>query len=68
MAKTILHGKVKEANKERKTEEEMGRKHQGMDKNAVWRFPEGGGKRRGMVESIVTMSSVVHRRPSRLMD
>ena len=30
--------------KERKTEEEMGRKHQGMDGNGVWRFPEVSGR------------------------
>ena len=30
--------------KERKTEEEMGREHQGMDGNGVWRFPEGSGR------------------------
>ena len=35
--------------KERKTEEEMGRKDQGMDGNGVWRFPEGSG-RQGRVE------------------
>ena len=32
--------------KERKTEEELGRKHQGMDRNGVWRFPEGYGRQR----------------------
>ena len=35
--------------KERKTEEEMGRKQQGMDGNGVWRFPEGSG-RQGRIE------------------
>ena len=34
--------------KERKTEE-MGKQHQGMDGNGVWRFPEGSG-RQGRVE------------------
>ena len=35
--------------KEKKTEEEMIRQHQGMDRNAVWRFPVGS-KRPGRVE------------------
>ena len=35
--------------KERKTEEEMGREHQGIDGNGVWRFPEGSG-RQGKME------------------
>ena len=35
--------------KERKIEEEMGRYHQGMDMNGVWRFREGSG-RKGKVE------------------
>ena len=34
--------------KERKTEEEMGREHQGMDGNGVWRFLEGSGRQRMM--------------------
>ena len=35
--------------KERKTEEEMGRQHQGMDRNWVWRFHESSG-RQGRME------------------
>ena len=35
--------------KERKTEEELGIKYQGMDMNGVWRFPEDKG-RQGKVE------------------
>ena len=35
--------------KERTTEEEMGRKHQRMDRNVVWRFTEGG-RKQGKVE------------------
>ena len=35
--------------KERKTQEEMGRSHQGMDGNGVWRFPESSG-RQGRME------------------
>ena len=30
--------------KERKTEEEIGRYHQEMDGNGVWRLPEGSGR------------------------
>ena len=30
--------------KERKTAEKMGRQHQGMDGNGVWRFPKGSGR------------------------
>ena len=41
-------GDSERSKKERKTEEEMGRYHQGMDMNGVWRFPEGNG-RQGMV-------------------
>ena len=32
---------IERSKKERKTEEEMGRLHQGMEWNGVWRFPEG---------------------------
>ena len=41
-------GDSERSKKERKTEE-MGRQHQGMDGNGVWRFPEGSG-RQGRVE------------------
>ena len=46
MAKT---GDSERSKKERMTDEEMGRQHQGMDGNGVWRFPEGSG-RQGRVE------------------
>ena len=50
MAKGNPAGDSEKSKKEkRKTEEEMGRKHQGMDGNGVWRFPEGSG-RQGRVE------------------
>ena len=39
-------GDSERSKKERKTEEEMGRLHQGMDRNGVWRFPEGSGRHR----------------------
>ena len=42
-------GDSERSKKERKTEEKMGRQHQGMDGNGVWRFPEGSG-RQGRVE------------------
>ena len=35
--------------KERKTEEKMGRLHQRMDRNGIWRFPEGS-RRQGRIE------------------
>ena len=53
--KILWHGEDNSAGdrerskKERKTEEEMGRLHQGMDENRVWRFPEGS-RRQGMVK------------------
>ena len=37
-------GDSERSKKERETEEEMGRLHQGMDRNGVWRFPEGSGR------------------------
>ena len=42
-------GNSERSKKARKTEEEMGRKHHGMDSNGVWRFPEGS-RRQGRVE------------------
>ena len=42
-------GDSERSKKERKSSEEMERKHQGMDGNWVWRFPEGSG-RQGRVE------------------
>ena len=71
--KILCHGEDNSARdnerseKERKTEEEMGRKHQGMDGNGVWRFPEGSGRQEGW-KSIVATSSVVTRRLQRLRD
>ena len=54
LLKILLHGENSSAGdserskKERKTEEEIP-VHQGMDRNGVWRFPEGSG-RQGNVE------------------
>ena len=42
-------GDSERSKKARKSEEEMGRKHQGMDGKGVWRFPEGSG-RQGRME------------------
>ena len=53
--KILWHGKDNavgdsERNKKQRTiEEEMIRQHQGMDRNGVWRFPEGS-ERQGKVE------------------
>ena len=52
--KILWHGEDNSAGdnerskKERKTEEEMGRQHQGMDRNGVLRFLEGSGRQRRM--------------------
>ena len=40
----ISAGDSERSKKERRTEEEMGRLHQGMDGNGVWRFPECSGR------------------------
>ena len=40
LAKTILQGTVKVGKKARQTEEEVGRKHQGIDRPGVWKVPE----------------------------
>ena len=45
----------------RQTQEEMGRQHQGMDRNGVRQVPEGSGEQG-------RKSSVVPKRPSRLRD
>ena len=50
LAKTILQGTVK-MGKKTKTEEEMGRQHQGMDRPGVRLVPEGGGKQGKMGET-----------------
>ena len=53
--KILWHGEDNSARdsersqKERETEEEMGREHQGMDGNGVWSFPEGS-RRQGRME------------------
>ena len=39
-------GDNERSKKERTTEEEMERYYQGMDRDAVWRFPEGSGRHR----------------------
>ena len=45
LAKTILQGTVKGGkDKENKTEEEVGRQHQGMDRPGVRQVPEGSGE------------------------
>ena len=49
MAKTILHGTMKGARGEEDRRKKMRRSHQGIDRNRVWRFPEGSG-RQGRVE------------------
>ena len=70
--KILWHGKDNSAGdserskKERKTGEEMGRLHQGMD--GVWRFPEVNRAVEGRErwKCIVATSSVVPQRPPRL--
>ena len=54
----------KRSKKERKTEEEMGKLHQRIDGNGVWRFPESAGDRDGW-KGIVATSSVGPQRPPR---
>ena len=53
--------------KTRRTKEEVGRQHQGMDRLGVWQVPEGSGEQ-GKKEKLVAKSSVVAQRPSRLRD
>ena len=60
-------GDSERSKEERKTEEEMGRSHQGMDGNGVWRFPRGSG-RQEVWSGIFATSSVVPRRTQRLRD
>ena len=55
------------AKKTRQTEEEVGRHHLGMDRPEVRQVPEGSGEQ-GKWRKLVTKSSVVPRRPSRLRD
>ena len=44
LAKTILQGTVKRGKKTRRTKEEVGRQHQGMDRPDVQQVPEGSGE------------------------
>ena len=53
--------------KTRRTEEEVGRQHQGMDRPGVRQVPEGRGEQ-GKWRKLVAKSSVVPQRPSRLRD
>ena len=53
--------------KTRRTKEEVGRQHQGMDRPGVWQVPEGSGEQ-GKWRKLVAKSSVVPQRPSRLRD
>ena len=53
--------------KTRRTKEEVGRQHQGMDRPGVWQVPEGSGEQ-GKWRKLVAKSTVVPRRPSRLRD
>ena len=53
--------------KTRRTKEEVGRQHQGMDRPGVRQVPEGS-REQGKMEKLVPKSSVVPQRPSRLRD
>ena len=53
--------------KTRRTEEEVGRQHQGMDRPGVRQILEGSGEQ-GKWRKLVVKSSVVPQRPSRLRD
>ena len=44
LAKTILRGTVKRGKKTRRTKEEVGRQHRGMDRPGVRQVPEGSGE------------------------
>ena len=50
MAKVILQDRER-SKKETKTKEEMGRQHQGMDRNGVWRFQ--GQRKTGKVGNVL---------------
>ena len=56
--------------KTRRTEEEVGKQHQGMDRLGVCQVPEGSGEQGKMEEtgSVVVKSFVVPQKPSRLRD
>ena len=51
LAKTILQGTVKGRKKTRRTKEEVGRQHQGMDRPGVRQVPEGSGEQGKMEET-----------------
>ena len=51
LAKPILQGTVKEGKKTRRTKEEVGRQHQGMERPGVRQVPEGSGEQRKMEET-----------------
>ena len=51
LAKTMLQGTMKGESRQRQTEEEVGRQHQGMDRPGVRQVPEGGGEQEKMEES-----------------
>ena len=51
LAKTILQGTTERGKRTRQTEEEVGRRHQGMDRPGVRQFPEGSGEQRKMEET-----------------
>ena len=51
LAKTILQGTVKRGRRQRQTEEEVGRQHQGMDRPGVRQVPEGSGEQGKMEKS-----------------
>ena len=51
LAKTILQGTVKGGRRQRQTEKEVGRQHQGMDRPGVRQVPEGSGKQGKMEET-----------------
>ena len=51
LAKSILQGTVKEGRRQRQTEEEVGRQHQGLDRPGVCQVPEGSGEQGNMEET-----------------
>ena len=51
LAKSILQGTVKEGRRQRQTEEEVGRQHQGLNRPGVCQVPEGSGEQGNMEET-----------------
>ena len=51
LAKTILQGTVRGGKKTRRTKEEVGRQHQGMDRPGVRQVPEGSGEQGKLEET-----------------